>query len=285
VKYVYSVVRFVPNPARGEFVNVGAILGSEDSSEWQVRQVENPIRARAVDESGVLGAAWDFLNRVGKDIDSYEEAIDSLFTPPIELSEDWLWKLVDQQQNIVQLSPPTPLVADSLDQAMEIVFEELLVDPQRHKRPFLTKHAALSATRRVYRERGIDKRKNLREFAHLATANHRQTVDFAVADGRIVQLTQAWSFQHPDQELLAEQVKAWAWTMKDLRQSGGHLIEEQPLEVLSDVDIEVVFIPPAPDQDAPALPEAEHAFAELDVATTPMDDADKVAEKAAALLL
>jgi hypothetical protein len=50
VRHIYSVVRFVPDPARGEFVNVGAIVGSEESSEWGLRQIENPVRARAVDD-------------------------------------------------------------------------------------------------------------------------------------------------------------------------------------------------------------------------------------------
>ncbi len=45
MRYVYSLVRFVPDPARGEFVNVGAIAGSEDGAEWQIRQVENTVRA------------------------------------------------------------------------------------------------------------------------------------------------------------------------------------------------------------------------------------------------
>ena len=34
MRFVYSLVRFVPDPARGEFVNVGAIAGSEESSDW-----------------------------------------------------------------------------------------------------------------------------------------------------------------------------------------------------------------------------------------------------------
>ena len=50
MRYVYSLVRFVPDPARSEFVNLGAIVGSEEYSEWESRQVENPKRARDIDE-------------------------------------------------------------------------------------------------------------------------------------------------------------------------------------------------------------------------------------------
>ena len=52
MRHVYSMVRFVPDSARGEFINVGANVGSEESSEWQVWQIENPKRARFIDERG-----------------------------------------------------------------------------------------------------------------------------------------------------------------------------------------------------------------------------------------
>ena len=45
-KYIYSVLRFVPNPASGEFVNIGAIVGSDENGEWELRTVENAKRAR-----------------------------------------------------------------------------------------------------------------------------------------------------------------------------------------------------------------------------------------------
>lgn len=75
MRFVYSIVRFVPDPARGEFVSVGAIVGSEESSEWQYRQVENPARARALDERQTLDAVWSFLDRVGRQIDDYERRL------------------------------------------------------------------------------------------------------------------------------------------------------------------------------------------------------------------
>ncbi len=51
--YWMSVVRFVPDPARGEFVNVGAIAGSDETEEWEVRAVANWRRAKLVDDRNV----------------------------------------------------------------------------------------------------------------------------------------------------------------------------------------------------------------------------------------
>ena len=49
MKHVYSLIRYVPDPVRGEFINVGAIAGCDESSEWEIRQVANPARARRID--------------------------------------------------------------------------------------------------------------------------------------------------------------------------------------------------------------------------------------------
>ena len=210
MRLVYSLVRFVPDPARGEFVNVGAIVGSDDSSEWQIRQVENAVRARAFDEQSVLDAVWSFIDRVGSHIDKFEQATESLFGPAFEQSEDWLAQMYRDHQNVVQLSPPTPMVADSADDAMDRVFELMVVDPALRKYRFQKKHAALAAVRSAYAHRSLRKGTDLRERVLLQTAHHSGRFDFAVTNGRALQLTQTWSFQVPDQEALAEQVKAWA---------------------------------------------------------------------------
>jgi len=121
MRFVYSLVRFVPDPARGEFVNIGTIAGSEESSEWQWRQIENPVQARAIDDRKSLEAVWAFLDRVGREMDDYERSQVSLFEPNVELSEAWLQQLYVAHRNVVQLTPPTPMVAASADEALDRV--------------------------------------------------------------------------------------------------------------------------------------------------------------------
>src|SRR5918994_1994334 len=80
VRYLYSVIRFVPDPIRGEFVNVGILAGSDESSEWELRTVENLRRARSLDEKGLLGLVWSFVDDLGRKADRYAEAVQkSLF--------------------------------------------------------------------------------------------------------------------------------------------------------------------------------------------------------------
>jgi hypothetical protein len=287
MRFVYSLIRFVPDPARGEFVNVGAIVGSEMSSEWQIRQVENPVRARALDENAVLDAVWSFIDRVGSDIDTFDRATESLFGADIVLDEPWLEELHRDHQNVVQLSPPTPMVANSADDAMDRVFDLMVVDPAQRRYRFQKKHVALAAVRSAYAERALRKGVDLRERVMLETSHHSGRFDFAVTNGRALQLTQTWSFQVPDQETLAEQVKAWGWTVRDARDAGGSIVTPagDRFDVRGDIDVEVVYVPPLPGQEAPALDDARSVFDALEVKAEPIGRALIVAERAHELLV
>lgn len=287
MRFVYSVVRFVPDPARGEFVNVGAIVGSDESSEWEWRQVDNPVRARALDDNKALEAVWLFLDQVGRAMDDFERAQESLFEPEVELSEIWLKQLHVDHRNVVQLSAPAPMVASSADEALDRVFDQMVIDPAHRRHAFLKKHSALAAVRSSYRRHSIQRGVNLRERIALTTVHHRERFDFAVTDGQALQLTHTWSFQVPDQNQLAEQVKAWGWTVRDVRDGGGSvaLLNGAEFEVPKDIDIEVVYVPPAPGQDAPAIGDAMSVFAALDVRHTEVGQADVVGSRAHDLLV
>lgn len=52
-----------------------------------------------------------------------------------------------------------------------------------------------------------------------------------------------------------------------------------------DVDIEVVYVPPAPGQDAPAMYDALNVFNALDIRHGPLDTANQVGERAHELLI
>lgn len=286
MRFVYSVVRFVPDPARGEFVNVGAIVGSEESSEWQLRQVENPARARLLDDRRSLDAVWSFLDRVGRAIDEYERATETLFDIDIELSEKWLERLYVEHRNVVQLSPPH---ADDRGDRRRRARKDLRGDGRRPGPP----HPSFpQEARRSCRDAdGLPgaRRTQGRQPPRAGHARHgyHEGFDFAVTNGRALQLTQTWSFQVPDQDLLSEQVKAWGWTVQDVQAEGGKISTAggTEFEVARDVDIEVVFVPPAAGQDSPALRDAVAVFDTLGVTHRSLDAADAVGLLADQLLV
>ena len=286
MRFVYSLIRFVPDPARGEFVNVGAIAGSDDSSEWQLRQVSNPARARALDDSRSLDLVWSFCNRIGADIDRFDESLLGLFASDTDLSEDWLEHLHTRHRNVVQLHPPTPMAADNVDQAMDRLFSQMIVDPPKVRRDTTTKHGVLAAMRKAYRRHGLMKNRGFVERARLSTGEHMIPVDFAVVNGSVLQLVQTWSFQATYQEVLAEQVRSWGWVIHQTRKEGARLgrFGVEDLDVSPQVPIAVVHVPRKPGESGDVYRGAMEVFDEVSVEHRPIGQADEVAENASRLL-
>lgn len=287
MRYTYSVVRFVPNPVRGEFVNIGVLAGSDESSEWELRTVENLRRARSIDEKGLLRFVWSFVDDIGRKLDQYTEAVQtSLFDEADDgLSEEWLMRLSEESRNVVQFSIPAAVVAEDIDEALNILFDQFMVEPEARRFPFKKKHVALAAIRRAYRQVGLKRREHFEEGVTVKGQHHKERFDFVVANGRAVQLAQTWSFQVPNQEDLAEQVKAWAWTVADVRKHGGTAeTVARRMEVPADVNIQVVYVPPAVDHPREALDEALAAFTQINVHSVEADRANAVGRQALKLV-
>lgn len=273
VRYVYSVVRAVPEPKTGEYVNIAAIAGSEITGEWSVRQVQNDRRARALGGSAdVLTAVYAFLARVGDQIDLHDWAVDETEREALgdyELTESWLHDLHRRSRNVVQLSAPAPVVAANAEEALDLIFESIVLDPVSRHRENLTKHRVYSALRVAYLSAGL-KLEDLRKRVTLVAGSEGRftsPIDFVVANGRAVQLAHTWSFQGINQATLLQEVKAWGWTVRELKEAGGLVLDAagERLDVPKDVALEVVFIPPREDSPAPAYREARAVFEELEV--------------------
>ena len=103
--------------------------------------------------------------------------------------------------------------------------------------------------------------KNLFNKASFKTQKYAGHLDFAVANGSALQLTQAWSFEVQSPEDLSEHVKSWAWTIHDLRKGGGVIeTSQRKIDIPKGVEIDVVCIPPKKDQDDQYFSEVKEAF-------------------------
>jgi hypothetical protein len=118
-------------------------------------------------------------------------------------------------------------------------------------------------------------------------AVHSELFDFSVLNGSVVQLVQAWSFQNPDQDALARNVKAWAWTVEDLRSHGGHVIvpdAKRYILVPRDVTIEALYVPPLQGNQESVFKEALSAFEKVNVRAVSMAEVDEIGSEAIRLL-
>ena len=100
-----------------------------------------------------------------------------------------------------------------------------------------------------------------------------------------MQLVQCWSFQLPNQDELAEQVKSWSWVVHELRQQGGVLgTAHGELEIPDGAEIAAVCILPREGDESSAYAEAREAFLENRVTQLTPEDADGLGAQAAQLL-
>jgi hypothetical protein len=285
-RYVYSLVRCVQDPRTGEFVNVGAIAGDPSTGDWSVRQVSSENRVRKLAGPAALLAVHGFLARVGDQIDSLQAG---MFEGAEELlSENWLQGLYHDHQNVVQLSAPAPILAEDAEQALEILFSRQIIDPVSQAREgSLTKHRALHDIRRAYQRAALDPHL-VRQRVELHVGDRVHTsLDFAIANGSAVQLTQGWSFQGTLVSAVSEQVKAWAYALKCLRDGLDARVvsvDDRISSVAQDVDLEVVVIQPRTPEQRLVYQEALQVFAQIGAAVHDLEDVDAVGSRAAELV-
>jgi hypothetical protein len=184
MRYVYSVVRYVPNPATGEYVNIGAIAGSDESGDWSLRQAENPRRARSFGSVESLNAVFAFMNDVGRRIDSFASMPDEW---PSDFSEDvsesWLKDLVERHRNVIQLTSPAPIVADTVEEALGFVFEHLVSDGvAAGPLGYATRRNLVAELRTSYRK-ALIRPELIQERVPLLAGPFHAQLDFVVGNG------------------------------------------------------------------------------------------------------
>ena len=292
MRHVYSIVRFVPNPASGECVNLGLLAGSEDSEEWTLQIVTQRGRARRLGGTEALPGVVSYLERLTQELETYSDAyadgqLDLLATRD-RLSEGWLANLASQQRGVVQFTAPLPLDVESADDAVDLLWDRMIVEPSSRTFPFKKKHVALGAVRNALRKVNITD-DNLWRTTRLESSGFQASIDFAVHNGAVAYLAQCWSFQLPDKERLLEEVQSWSWAMRALRHSGGFLNSgpEVRARVTDDVGLAVVYVPPARPEDEEAFEKAQRAFLDTDVHASLVvshPEASEVAREALAAL-
>ena len=124
VVFVYSVIQFVPNAARGEFINVGVLAGSDETGEWAVRRIHN------IDRAVVLGGRGSEELVAG-----VFEWVDLDLLPRLQAHSNrrqgqrFLWdEAARGNRSYAQITRPIPMAADSGQDALDTVFDIKILD-------------------------------------------------------------------------------------------------------------------------------------------------------------
>lgn len=283
-RYIYSIIRCLPDPRTGEFVNYGAIAGNPVTGDWDIRQLSRTDRIRKFAPVLVLEVASSFMLQLGATIDAQRASSGSE-----PLDEEWLQRLHHDHRNTVQLSPPAPILANSAQEALELIFEHMIIDPVTQPRQALTtKDAITRRLRDVYRGADIDPSLIRQRPQVFVGAHVNYTVDFAIANGHAVQLAQAWSFRRSSLDEVSMQVKAWGYALDRLR--GGEearvidTTTQQVCTIDAAVDLQVVVVPPQTAPQERCFNEANEVFNGLGAQVHSLDDVDVVGARAEMLI-
>lgn len=262
-KYHYSVIRFVPSPVRGEFVNLGLIVGCDATGEWSIDVASSRSRAAKLDDQNVFPLVAADLQRLQSGVESYSDP--EVFAPTLDLSLEWLSNLARDSQNLLQFSTPKPIVSDSVESAMEKLWPLLVVEPAKVEHARVTKSSVLSQYWFALEQAHLT-RQNLKKRATLATPKTHTSVDVVMHNGVVKDITQCWSLQVKDPDRIMDDIKSWAWTMKTLRDFGGTVkAGAKSIDVPPEVQLGVVY---APSDDESVSNEALEVFRDEDVKAT-----------------
>jgi Protein of unknown function (DUF3037) len=290
-RFTYSVVQITPKLSAGESVNVAVIVGNDQLGDWAIRRIQDENRARRFCGINAMVAATEFLEDIEERIDvmsdrNTEEWLgESLDEVTLPISEQLIDEFSNLRRGVVHLSTPTPVLADSAEDALELLGPDFLVEPVPRVFKRLTKGRVVSDLRTAYELAGISSQ-NLRREPVLHVGDARQfhfKSDFAIATDRVLQICNAWSFQIADLDRLARNVEAWGFNMRALRDHGGVTGDGQ-IEIPPKVDVQVIIAPDPTREGQQAQSAAELVFREVRASVVPYDERERVAEYALKLV-
>ncbi|MCM3501095.1 DUF3037 domain-containing protein [Microbacterium sp. P26] len=281
--YHYWLVRYVPDIARGERVNIAVIVG-RDSGDWAIRSAPNLKRASRL--GGDAQALRPWLESLERSVRDYEHPPLALFAAvnPETVSRAWLSLLSHRFNNILQLSDPVPVDGPSAEEAAEFLYSALVATPDARPRSKTRTRLVQNLNDLYLRTGSLALGESLLRRPRAIVGKQRGRFDFAVVDHRVDQLSHAFAFDVKDTELLEQELQSWNFVMTRLRDDGARLLAGQESHLAqADVPVSVVFQEPPSGADSRArdvFDAALDAWATLGVDAVPGSEMGRIAVEA-----
>jgi hypothetical protein len=213
-----------------------------------------------LDDDNVLSILATDLSQLQLTIESYTEP--EMFDRTVELSENWLAELSRNSRNQLQFSHPNAVVAENVGKAFEKLWGRLIVEPLPTKRDSITKASVTAHYIAALNSSQLD-RSHMKRRVKLETSKTHTNIDVAVHNGVVKDITQCWSLQIKAAEPLLNEIKAWGWSIRTLREHGGLILTgKQPIRVPREVRVGVVY---AATSDTELMDEAFDVFNDAEI--------------------
>lgn len=219
--FEYSIVRYVPDPVRGEFVNVGIVLTSSEPPYLASRFLPRTQTRRLA----AVGGKHDlgFLTSLAQEITHSAQTWQGELDPqPRAWAAESLRRAAQEWGNTIQFSPLHPVRAERPEKLLGRLFADYVAPGAVRPRQFRDRRWVASTITRgvksLVRERtGIEPTESV--FVHRVpvrgwTGTHR--FDVAVKNGTYKHLIASASFELPDRNTIESEVRLTAWKVYDI---------------------------------------------------------------------
>lgn len=274
MSYRYWTVRFVPDPARGEFTNVGVIAGDDDA-DWAVTLDPRFVRNHG-DFSSDLRELAPWRRALTRTVgDHANGGLD----PTASMSSAVLEHMRRRQSNVIQLAAPMPVIAPTAARAVELLYPVLVEREGSSRRSALSRRGLRSNVRRMLEDRDdFVVGQDLFIEPRFTVGRQRGDFDLARTEKKALVLTNVWAFNVRTLPALERDLQSWSYLVGRLRDEGARLElpDAAPHAIRSDATIEVIYDAPNLRPDDPQRTDifeaAKEAWARDGLASTSWDD-------------
>lgn len=280
--YLYWLVRYVPDVARGERVNVAVIVG-RDNGDWAIRVAPDLRRASRLGGDATALRPW--LERLQSAIHDYEHPPLGLFahSDDITVSRSWLELLSHRFNNVLQISAATPVEAASALDGADFLFPILVATPAPIRRSQTRQRIVRDLTELYERTANLEIGESLLRAPHVFTGRQRGRFDFAVVDDTVDQLSQAFAFDVRDSDVLERELQSWNFVATRLRHDGASIsFGGRERQAERDVPIAVAYQEPTTrdPRRLDVFDAALEAWTALEINAVPSTQLDSIARDA-----
>lgn len=251
--YTAWILRFVPNSARGEFINAGVLVGRDDG-DWALRHVATLERAACLstfrpDASDLLSPVMGLTNTVNG-LRPTDEAFSELAE---RASVAGVRRIKSSLHNALQLSNEMPAIGDTADNVAQLLYQHLVLEgPARERASARARMRARlqEAVQDAVGARGAVKTRQQVVVSDVALDQRfDMTLQRTHGSHSPVMLAHCFSFQGP-QSPLKTQAQSWSFFVTQLRTHGavlmtGEGVARQSLRVDPLIPIRVLHDKPA----------------------------------------
>jgi hypothetical protein len=265
--YQYSVVRFVPDPVRGESVNVGVVVAGEDPQFFGSRFLD-PRRSGRVRKLA-LTDDLSFINDLAIEMRPPDESGPE--QPSLEPLRAWtlsdLEKAAAEWGNTIQFSELRPALHEKPEQFVDELFQRYVANPRpkgsRARSKRWVRRRVTTALGEALAESlpDADPSEVLRHDVSVVGKFETHEFDYSLRDHGLNSLVQTLAVEGANEKGSKREVDALAWAIDDVRMSD------------KSVSIDVVAI-----GKARILEAAERVYEGLDAAIVREEDIETWAQ-------